>query len=88
MHEISVTWAILVIYELIGRIQRLQRLKHKQMSELKMCVLIMPEDMLFYGEIWQKNYTAAGSDKSHLRIHHDNNHKYISQIFVNLQATQ
>ena len=29
-----------------------------------MCVLIMPEDMLFYGEIWQKNYTAAGSDKS------------------------
>ena len=64
MHEISVTWAILVIYELIGRIQRLQRLKHKQMSELKMCVLIMPEDMLFYGEIWQKNYTAAGSDKS------------------------
>ena len=29
-----------------------------------MCVLIMPEDMLFYGEIWQKNYTAAASDKS------------------------
>ena len=38
--------------------------KRKKINELKMCVLIMPEDMLFYGEIWQKNYTAAGSASS------------------------
>ena len=74
MHQISVIWTSLVINELIGKISTVLEKITQKKSDLKMSVLIMWSNMLFYEEIYtagKKICTAtgsAGSDKSHLYV--------------------